>query len=187
MPTTRRRPGEVTTLHSGLGCKQDDLDAARRVLSDGSGVEGPGCMGAEADRGDLAMLEPAGGLDRVLLDEVVADGVGLLLGEDLGEILVAVVVGKRGDHDFRPGPAGLLAPSGDLVEPGTTERGQDRASGLEEIVGSEGPAVPRGPWLEQHPLAVEVGAAIEIPRQRPGLLEGVEVLLQGREGALAPP
>ena len=72
------------------------------------------------------------------VDEVVAHGVGLLLREDLGEVLVAVVVGERGDHDLRAGAAGLLAPSGDLVEPGPADRREDRATGLEELVGAEG-------------------------------------------------
>ena len=97
------------------------ISTRREGWSAGAGVEGPGGVGAEADRGDLATLEPAGRLDRVLLDQVLAHGVGLLLGEDLGEVLVAVVVGERGDHDLRAGPAGLLAPSGDLVEPGPAD------------------------------------------------------------------
>ena len=37
------------------------------------------------------------------VDEVLAHGVGLLLGEDLGEVLVAVVVGERGDDDLATG------------------------------------------------------------------------------------
>ena len=35
------------------------------------------------------------------LDQVVADEIGLLLGEHQSEVGVAVVVAEGGDHDFR--------------------------------------------------------------------------------------
>ena len=60
-------------------------------------------LGAEADGGHLAGSEPARRVDSVLLDQVLADGVGLLLGQDLGQVEVVIVVGEGGDDDLRLG------------------------------------------------------------------------------------
>src|SRR5271157_4290863 len=85
---------------SGLGREEDDLDPARGKLCQG-GILHARDLGAEADRGDLARSEPAGRVDSVLLDQVLAYGVGLLLGQDLGKVDVVVIVGEGGDDDLR--------------------------------------------------------------------------------------
>ena len=75
-------------LCSRLRREQDDLDAAGRQSARLVG-QGAGDLGAEADGGDLAGAEPALRVDRVALDQVVADGVGLLLRQDLGQVVAA--------------------------------------------------------------------------------------------------
>ncbi len=124
--TGRPRPGGPG--RSGLGREEDDLDPARRKLCQG-GILQAQDLGAEADRGDLARSEPAGRVDSVLRDQVLAYGVGLLLGQDLGKVDVVVIVGEGGDDDLRLWLAGLLAPAPDLVEAGAADRCQDARPG----------------------------------------------------------
>ena len=143
-------------------------------------------MRPEADGRDLAGLEPAGGLDRVLVDQVLANGVGLFLGEDLGQVAVPHVVGVGGDHDLRGRLAGILAPAGDLVQAGLARRRQDRAAGFEQVVGGKRPAVARRAGLEDGALAVGIGPALEIARERPGLFQGGQVVFERGQGSFAP-
>src|SRR5208337_1999968 len=83
---------------------------------------------------DLARSEPAGRVDSVLLDQVLAYGVGLLLGQDLGKVDVVVIVGEGGDDDLRLWLAGLLAPAPDLVEVGAADGGQNGAPRFEQFL-----------------------------------------------------
>src|SRR5271157_6639943 len=114
-PTQAREPDR-----SGLGREKDDLDPARRKLCQGGILQAQN-LGAEADRGDLARSEPPGRVDSVLLDQILAYGVGLLLGQDLGKVEVVVIVGEGGDDDLRLWLAGLIAPAPDLVEAGAAD------------------------------------------------------------------
>ena len=81
---------------------------------------GLGHLGAEADRGDLASSEPACRVDSVLGDEIAPHGIGLLLGQCLGQIRIAIGIGEGRDDDLRSRQTGLLAPprtSSSLVRP----------------------------------------------------------------------
>src|SRR5271166_1036671 len=107
--------------HSSLGREEDDLDPARGKLCQG-GILKARDLGAEADRGDLARSEPAGRVDPVFLDQVLAYGVSLLLRQGFGEVEVVIIVGEGGDDDLRLRLAGLLAPAPDLVEASAADR-----------------------------------------------------------------
>src|SRR5271157_1133897 len=170
---------------SGLGREEDDLDPPRGKLCQG-GILQARDLGAEADRGDLARSGPAGRVDSVLLDQVLAYGVGLLLGQDLGKLGVVVIVGEGGDDDLRLWLAGLLAPAPDLVEAGAAGGCQDGAPRLEKLLIPEQSAVSPRARLEQDLLTLEEGSRVKIAGQRPGSLERGEVVLHGRQGALAP-
>lgn len=156
----------------------------RRKLCQG-GILQAQDLGAEADRGDLARSEPAGRVDSVLLDQILAYGVGLLLGQDLGKVDVVVIVGEGGDDDLRLWLAGLLAPAPDLVEVGAADGGQDGEAQFEQFLIPEQAAVSPRARLVQDLLAFEEGARVRIAGQRPGSLERGEVVFHGRESALA--
>src|SRR5208337_3924397 len=140
----------------------------------------------QADRVDLARSEPAGRLDSVLLDQVLAYGVGLLLGQDLGKVDDVVIVGEGGDDDLRLWLAGLLAPAPDLVEVGAADGGQDGAPRFEQFLIPEQAAVSPRARLEQDLLTLEEGSRVKIAGQRPGSLERCEVVFHGPQGVLAP-
>ena len=117
-----------------LGREQDDLDATSGRAG-GAGVERAGILGAEPDGRDLAGLPPTGRLDRVLINQVFANGVGLFLGEDLGQVAIPGIVGVGSDHDLRGWLAGEFAPAGDLIQAGMARRRQNGAAGFEQVVG----------------------------------------------------
>ena len=45
--------------------------------------------------------------------------------------------------------------------------------------------MPLGAWLEQNSFAVEISPAVEVSRQRPGLFQGRQVFIEGRQASLA--
>src|SRR5205823_4449472 len=128
--------------------EDDDLDASWRQRGLLRSL-GSGNLRAEADCGDLASSEPARRVDSVLGDQIAPHSIGLLLGQGLGQIRIAIVIGEGRDDNLRSRQAGLLAPPGNLVKPGAPEWSQDRLTGFEEILGSKRTAGPARARLEQ--------------------------------------
>lgn len=119
----------------------------------------------------------------MLVDQVPAHRFGLLLGQNFGEVVIAVVIGERRDDDLRRGATGPLEPAGHVVELGLARLGQHGAAGRKQVVGAKRAAGSLGARLKENALTVKISAAVEVARQGPRFLERRQVVFQGRERA----